>query len=47
MSEEVERLKMIFSSEGSEALNKALEKFLIDSPVRAELMKWRKMSEDE
>ena len=36
MSEEVERLKMIFSSEGSEALNKALEKFLIDSPVRAE-----------
>ena len=39
MSEEVEQLKMIFSSE---ALNKALEKFLIDSPVRAELMKWRK-----
>jgi len=47
MSEEVERLKMIFSSEGSEALNKALEKFLIDSPVRAELMKWHKTFEDE
>ena len=47
MSEEVEQLKMIFNSEGSEALNKALEKFLIDSPERAELMKWRKMFEDE
>ena len=47
MSEEAERLKMIFSSQGSEALDKALQKLPIYSPIRAELIEWRKTFEDD
>ena len=47
MSEEVERLKMIFSSQGSEALEKALQELPLDSPVRYEITKWQKTFEDE
>ena len=46
MSEE-ERLKMIFSSQGSEALDKALIKLPVESPLRAKLAKWRKTFEEQ
>ena len=45
--EEEERLKMIFSSQGSEALDQALNKLPIESSVRAELTKWRKTFEEQ
>ena len=47
MSEQGERLKMIFSSQGSEALDEALNKLPLDSPLRAELTQWRKTFEDD
>lgn len=47
MNEEVERLKLIFSSQGSEALDKALKKLPINSPVLAEITEWRKTFENE
>ena len=47
MSDEVERLKMIFSSQGPEALDKAMQKLSVDSPILAELKQWRKTFEDE
>lgn len=47
MTEVAERLKMIFSSQGSEALDEALQKLPVDSPVRAEVLEWRETFEDE
>lgn len=47
MSEEAERLKMIFSSQGPGALDEALKKLPVDSSLRAELAKWRKTFGDE
>ena len=47
MSEEIERLKMIFSSQGPEALEKALQELPLESPVRYEIIKWQKTFEDE
>ena len=47
MSLEAERLKMIFSSQGSEALDEALEKLPINSPVHTEITEWRKTFEDK
>ena len=47
MTEEAERLKMIFSSQGSEALEEALKNLPIDSPARVELIEWCKTFEDE
>jgi hypothetical protein len=47
MTDEIERLKMIFSSQGSEALEKALQELPLESPVRYEIIKWQKTFEDE
>tara|TARA_B100001175_G_scaffold308520_1_gene309056 strand:+ start:287 stop:439 length:153 start_codon:yes stop_codon:yes gene_type:complete len=46
MSEDADRLKMIFSSQGAEALDEALQKLPEDSSVREELNEWRKTFEE-
>ena len=46
MSDDADRLKMIFSSQGAEALDDALQKLPEGSPVREELNEWRKAFEE-
>jgi hypothetical protein len=46
MRDEADRLKMIFSSQGVEALEKALQALPEGSPVREELNEWRKTFEE-
>lgn len=46
MSDDANRLKMIFSSQGAEALDDALQKLPEGSPVREELNEWRKAFEE-
>ena len=45
MSDDADRLKMIFSSQGAEALDDPLQKLPEGSPVREELNEWRKAFE--
>jgi hypothetical protein len=47
MNNELERLKMIFSSQGGEALDKAIDKLPKDSSIRLELTEWRKTFQDD
>ena len=46
MSDEADRLKMIFSSQGAQALDEALKNLPEGSPVREELNEWRKTFEE-
>ena len=46
MSDEANRLKMIFSSQGGEALDEAMQKLPENSAVRDDLNEWRKTFEE-
>jgi hypothetical protein len=47
MDDNAERLKMIFSSQGAEALEEAMRNLPIDSPLHAELEEWLKTFEKD
>ena len=46
MTDEADRLKMIFSSQGAQALDEALKNLPEGSPVHEELNEWRKTFEE-